>query len=290
MANINPVRYPGGKGRKSIVDRVLSLYPQDYFFGRVWVESFCGGCGLGLELANRGIVDHALFNDNDPRIAAMWNAIAYRSDELIKRLNDCSIDMKLFWEAKRVANDDTADEFDRGYYTYILNRCCRSGYIDGGVIGGNDQSGTYKIDSRFNRSTLNKKIARVGDMAKCGIIEFSRGDAIKLIGSLIERAQRDDDTLRDSNGKLPFLYVDPPYVKMGQACYRSGVDHRELARVLQLANEAGFEWLVSYDDCDIVRSLYDGYAVDYLHVTYSNNTVTRGKASELLISSNGFVR
>lgn len=278
---INPVRYPGGKGRKSIVDRVLSLYPDGSLDGVTWVEPFCGGCGLGLALVERGIVGSATFNDGDPRVAAMWRAMAYRTDEFVEWLEGVGIDMGTFREARRVANDAGAGWFERGCATYFLNRTCRSGYIDGGVIGGNDQSGRYKMDCRFNREELARRVGRIGELSADGTLRFVEPhDAVSLIGGLAGGALPDGTPV--DVGSL-FLYADPPYVVKGAACYRRGVSHDALAACLRDAGAHGVRWLLSYDDCDEVRRLYAGYRAEPLSVTYSNNDRTRGRTDELLI-------
>ena len=267
--SINPIRYPGGKGSKKIVDRVLSLYPEGHLDGVTWVEPFCGGCGLGLSLLERGVVGRCVFNDGDARIYDMWHAIAYESDRLIKDVFATDASIERFRQAKRDANDDASDAYLRGFSTFLLNRWCRSGYVDGGAIGGNDQTGKYKIDCRFNKATLTRNIRKIGELAAAGKLEFvDSQDAVDFMLS------RDDPS--------EFLYVDPPYVKKGAACYRKGVDHRRLADVLtgELKDR---DWLLSYDDCDEVRKMYDGCRFDTLSITYSNNTQTRGKTDEVLI-------
>lgn len=268
--SINPIRYPGGKGSKKIVDRVLSLYPDGYLSGVTWVEPFCGGCGLGLSLLDRGIVGKCVFNDGDIRIHDMWHTIAYDTDRLVSDILATDATMELFRQARIDANSDESDTYLRGLSTFLLNRWCRSGYIDGGVIGGNDQTGKYKIDCRFNKATLTRNIRKIGDLAAAGKIEFV--DSQDAIDFMLSR--------KGNAGE--FLYVDPPYVKKGAACYRKGVDHQQLADALtdELADR---DWLLSYDDCDEVREMYDGCRFDTLSITYSNNTQTRGKTDEVLI-------
>lgn len=47
-----------------------------------------------------------------------------------------------------------------------MNRTNRSGILDAGPIGGYDQSGTYKIDCRFNKASLIKKISKIAEYKK----------------------------------------------------------------------------------------------------------------------------
>lgn len=285
--NHNPVRYPGGKGRKSIVNQILAAYPYDYFKGRIWIEPFCGGCGLGLALLDREIIDRAVFNDADYRIAFMWQAMAYQTSRFIDDIEDIKIDMKTFRQAKHVIHDakpeqyDDGFKYDIGFYTFILNRCCRSGYIDGGAIGGNQQSGKYKVDSRFNKEKLIDDIAHIGKLAADDKAMFvGPYDAIDLMKSLGEIAVIDAD--EDSKA---FLYIDPPYIQKGSKCYRTRSDAQALCDYLKTEK---LPWLVSYDDCMEVHELYDGHAMKPLHLSYTSNAQTIGKTTELLISNDGF--
>lgn len=50
-----------------------------------------------------------------------------------------------------------------GFAMFFLNRTNRSGILDAGPIGGYDQSGTYKIDCRFNKEVLIKKISKIAE-------------------------------------------------------------------------------------------------------------------------------
>lgn len=302
MAGLNPVRYPGGKGRRSIVDRVLSLYPDGSLDGVTWLEPFCGGCGLGLALVERGAVGSAMFSDGDPRIALMWQSMAYSTDDFVRWMDGVSIDMGTFREMRKVANDPEADGFSRGAATYFLNRTCRSGYIDGGVIGGNDQSGKYRMDCRFNKPELERRVRRIGELAADGRLRFvGPYDAVSFTRLACHAHAAGKGTMPDvvadgvgpdcdastmgADGSELFVYADPPYVVKGAACYRKGVDHDELARCLHEVGEMGIRWLCSYDDCDRVRELYAGYRMEPLSITYSNNDRTRGRTDELLIMS-----
>lgn len=268
---INPVRYPGGKGSKKIAERILSLYPDGYFKDRTWVEPYAGGCGLGLYLMEHDLVRTCVFNDFDPRIRDMWKVIAYHSDRLIMEIDRLDITIDRFFEAKKIANDPSSTTFQRGYNAYILNRCARSGYIDGGAIGGNDQSGNYKLDCRFNKENLIAKIEHIGDLAEAGKITFTAGyDGCDMIDNRLGQYEK------------PFLYVDPPYYDKGKACYKERVDHEAIRKSLE---ETDVEWLLSYDRHPYIMGLYSDRRIEDLELTYSNNTATRGKAREMLIMS-----
>lgn len=283
--SINPVRYPGGKGRKSIVNCIINAVGIDSIQGHDWIEPFCGGCGLGLELANRRIIRTATFSDSDPRVMAMWKEVSYDTDRLIDSVNGFAIDMDTFAWARSTTNDRTQSQEDIGLATLVLNRCCLSGYIDGGVIGGKHQNGKYKLDSRFNKKTITKNIAIVGRMVDEGIIRFiGPNDAVSVIKDTIADVNAGETAPDDL-----FLYVNPPYMRIGGRCYKEKVNHEELCSALKEASTTGIRWLLSYDDCPEVRDMYRGMNMTYLDMSYSSNASTRGKVTELLISNDDFL-
>ena len=53
-----------------------------------------------------------------------------------------------------------------GFSTFFLNRTNRSGIISGGVIGGKRQEGAWKLDCRFNKSDLVKRIRKIAENKK----------------------------------------------------------------------------------------------------------------------------
>ena len=48
-----------------------------------------------------------------------------------------------------------------GVAAFFLNRTNRSGILNAGPIGGMEQKGNYKIDARFNKTDLIKRIQQV---------------------------------------------------------------------------------------------------------------------------------
>ncbi len=48
---------------------------------------------------------------------------------------------------------------DVGFSTFFLNRTNVSGVIKGGIIGGQEQQGEYKIDARYNGQNLIRKLS-----------------------------------------------------------------------------------------------------------------------------------
>jgi DNA adenine methylase len=129
--------------------------------------------------------------------------------------------------------------------TFFLNRTNISGVIKGGIIGGALQKGKYKIDVRFNKNDLLKRIARVNLFRDR--IKVSNLDGVNFINNIVKRKADF------------FIYLDPPYVQKGADLYMNYYakeDHKKLAKfVSKIPNR----WLVSYDNNEFIVQLYERY-------------------------------
>ena len=156
---------------------------------------------------------------------------------------------------------------------FFLNRTNRSGIIKAaGVIGGLAQNGPYKLDCRFNRNDLVRRIRRVAKYRNR--IHLTRLDALKFIAR--------------ASSKLPptaFFCIDPPYFRKGAGLYTShykSKDHGVLASaVLELQNP----WIVTYDNVPEIKALYRSRRRYEFDINYSIETKRRG--TEILIASKG---
>ena len=180
--------------------------------------------------------------------------------------------LSLYKEWKRWRNvylDNDASRLDRGFAAFYLNRCNRSGIIqNGGVIGGIDQTGSWKIDARFNKDTLRQRLERIYEDRDR--ISVSNLDGIEFI-----------DTL-DPESTL--YLVDPPYFKKGPLLYLNGLDadyHARLAEKFRSMEDA--PWVLTYDDCSEIRDLYEGWAAIHpFSLRYTARERRRG--NEVLIA------
>ena len=105
----------------------------------------------------------------------------------------------------------------------------------------------------------------------------------------------DFSTVIENNEARAILYLDPPYFKKGgdlyQCCFNSS-DHTRLADMLK---DTWHEWVLSYDDCEEIRSLYRWADIQELKQVYTitseKNKETDKRSSrtkiELLITKKG---
>lgn len=68
-----------------------------------------------------------------------------------------------FWLTQREVHrhTDEASTLDLAFATFFLNLTSKSGIVSGGVIGGLDQTGPYKIDARYNKPELSARIRKI---------------------------------------------------------------------------------------------------------------------------------
>ena len=160
MQNNTPLRYPGGKSR--ITGFISKIIKDNNIVDGNYVEPFAGGCGVALNLLLTGIVKDIYINDKDRSIYAFWYSILNNCDEFIEKINSVDISVEEWKKQQEIQkNKENCDLFELGFSTFFLNRTNRSGIIKGGIIGGLQQKGPWKLDVRFNKKKLVEKIANI---------------------------------------------------------------------------------------------------------------------------------
>ena len=249
--SLSPLRYPGGKYK--IYGEVKNLIEINKFGDRSYVEPFAGGFGIGLGLLRDNVVQTVILNDFDSHIYNFWHTILNHSEDFLQIMTETPITIEEREHQKKVYEDDTADQVRDGFATFFLNRVNFSGVITGGPIGGFSQSGTYKLDCRFNKDEIKNKVKKIALLRDR--FELYNYDASELI-------------TRHLQGRIHvcFFNIDPPYVEKGHRLYTNFFkedDHRNFERTV--AEHLGDAcWIISYDDCELIRDIYkDYYMVEY---------------------------
>lgn len=267
-AAISPLRYPGGKAALAgffgdVIEHLGIDSPR-------YVEPYAGGAGAGLVLLRQDRVDRLVINDIDPAVFAFWSAVVKDADAFAARVLDTPLTVEEWREQKAIYKAaDESDQLALGFAFFYLNRTNRSGILNAGPIGGVKQTGTYKIDARFNRDQLAERIAAIGALA-------NRITVLTVDGMAVTRRYGSDPST--------FLYIDPPYVDMGGSLYLNAFTHRDHADLAATLDRvpAG-NWIVTYDVSDFIRDRYHQHDVREYELSYSAHRT--GKAHELLIAS-----
>jgi DNA adenine methylase len=143
-----------------------------------------------------------------------------------------------------LCDEESNSDEETGFAFFYLNRTNRSGIINGGPIGGYEQDGGWKIDARFNKSELIRRIQRIAEYRHR--IKLYNMDAAKFIESIVP-----------SLPHCSLIYLDPPYYHKGQRLYDNYYVHGDHEKIAHLIQEMhGPEWLVSYDAVPEIDKMY----------------------------------
>lgn len=269
--SLSPLRYPGGKSK--IYEKVKNLIIANGYSDRTYVEPFAGGFGIGIGLLREGIVNSAILNDFDSHIYHFWYSVLFDTENLLRLITDTPITIEEREQQKFNYRDNNADPLCDGFATLFLNRVNFSGVIKGGPIGGLAQAGTYKLDCRFNKEDIISKIEAIAKLKNK--IKLYNKDAGYLIRMNLMKM------------KAPmFLNIDPPYVMKGNQLYTNFFtegDHLDFGRVVAKYLDEKFPWIITYDDCDLIRGLYKQFHIQEYSITHNAGGSVQGK--ELVITN-----
>ena len=265
----SPLRYPGGKSL--IYPFVASFLEENNLIGSVYAEPFAGGAGLALSLLYDALVSKIYINDKDNAIYAFWKTARDNTDSLCSWIAEVSLDIETWKRCHDVYLHPEQHSFeDLAKATFFLNRTNVSGVIKGGVIGGLDQHGSYKIDARFNRKSLIEKVHKLGEFSDKIIL--SNEDAFSFLG---KREKMKSDV---------FIYLDPPYYQKAPNLYMNFYrdnDHRLLSEKVMCLKK---KWMVSYDNHEFIKNLY----ADKHKILYSLQQSTSNRVGkEILVFKDG---
>ncbi len=241
----SPLRYPGGKNKLS--EFVAKICEKNNINGH-YVEPYAGGASVALYLLLEGKVAEITINDFDRSIYAFWWAVLNETSKLCKLIEKTEVDISEWHKQKEIhKNKKTSNLLELGFSTFFLNRTNISGIIDGGVIGGLDQTGKYKIDCRFNKAALIDRIENIAKFEKQ--IHLTNLDALDLIDEISNKAEKNNT----------IFYFDPPYYLKGPSLYYSHYksdDHKNVSEKIKDIKD--IHWIVSYDDVSQINKFYKG--------------------------------
>ncbi|SMG40624.1 DNA adenine methylase [Dethiosulfovibrio salsuginis] len=270
MPFYTPLRYPGGK--RKLVPFIENLIEANHLIGINYIEPYAGGAALALQLLFDGYASTIHINDLNASVFSFWNAVLNHTEALSRKIHDTHVSMEEWFRQKEIQANASSlvGSMDLAFSTFFLNRTNRSGIIKGGVIGGKNQEGEWKLDARFKKDELVRRIQNIA--AKRDKIKVTRMDAVKLIEQLPQDSRN-------------FLYLDPPYYKKGQGLYDNFYGPDDHKTVSQALERITIPWAISYDNTPEIRVLYK----DYKSLTYSLSYTAQEKAdgSEFLAVSEG---
>jgi len=249
----SPLRYPGGKSRG--VKEIIKYFPPD--IDRV-AAPFLGGGSVELELVSRGV--EVFGYDIFEPVVDFWQVLLKNPDKLARRVRKYfPLTRSKFYHFQKTFPKIKSQE-QRAAIFFVLNRASFSGTtLSGGMSPNHPRFTPTAIEylSRFK-------------------VEHFHVAKMDFKQSLAKHAE-------------DFLYLDPPYLIESKLYGTKGdahenFDHDGLAEIL--TKRKG--WILSYNDCEKVRKLYNGHSMVKLEWAYGMNADK--KSNELLILSKDFIQ
>lgn len=270
---VSPLRYPGGKLR--VVDYVKRLFEINNLMDGTYIEPYAGGASVALTLLFSEYASKIKINDIDRSIYAFWHSVLEETEDLCRLISDTPVNLDVWKRQREVqSRKEDVELLELGFSTFYLNRTNRSGILSGGVIGGKNQDGNFKIDARYNKVDL---IARIESVAEYkDRIELTSIDAVELI----RRYKR-------APSAKTLCYLDPPYYEKGRDLYLNYYnddDHRAIAEAIKKYKG---KWIISYDSVAFIKDLYQNYRQKEYYLSYSAGNPAKGK--EIMVYSDDLV-
>lgn len=269
-----PLRYPGGKGK--LTGFLKMIFEQNELLDGHYVEPYAGGAGIALNLLTHGYASCIHLNDLNPAVFAFWHSVINQPEALCKAIHDVEVTMEEWHRQKAILSDPANHSpLEIGFSTFFLNRTNRSGIIWGGVIGGKNQDGPWKLNARFNKDDLINRIERIALYRSR--IRLYNLDAAELIKTVLP-------TLPSKT----LIYLDPPYYVKGRGLYENHYLHEDHISIAKLVKKhITHHWIVSYDNAPEIIEMYKGCPTITYGINYTAQS--RYKGSEAMFFSKGLV-
>lgn len=270
-----PLRYPGGKGK--LAEFVKAVIRENRLADGDYIEPYAGGAAVAMELLIHDYVSRIHINDLNPSIYAFWHSVLNETDALCGLIERTRVSIESWYQQKAIQMEAGQHRLlELGFSTFFLNRCNRSGIIKGGVIGGKDQTGKWKLDARYNKPELIRRIVQIALHRRR--ITLYNLDAADLITQVLPNIPA-----------KALIYLDPPYYVKGEGLYDSYYSHDDHARIATLVASRikNHHWLVSYDNAPQIDALYSAYRRMTYRLSYSAQE--RVKGSEIMFFSDNLI-
>ena len=249
----SPLRYPGGKSRAVV--QILELLPQEL---DALCSPFFGGGSVELACASSG-VEVSGYDAFEP-LVNFWQVLLEDAEALAKLVEEYHPLSRSRFYSLQKHYFGISERTQKAAAFFALNRSSYSGTtLSGGMSLGH---------KRFTESAIER-------LANFGIDNLTVKHA-----DFRESIPDNPDT---------FLYLDPPYAN-GEKLYgdrgdmHENFDHIALANLLR--DRSG--WVLSYNDCEMIRDLYrDNIFVEAEWAYGMNNTRL---SNEVIVLSRDYIQ
>ncbi|MFR9651716.1 MAG: DNA adenine methylase [Rikenellaceae bacterium] len=260
----SPLRYPGGKSRA--INIISSLLPS---YGE-FREPFAGGASVFI-YAQQCYPDRKYWiNDIYTDLYKFWDYAQKDISSLIDRVyawkNRYANGRELFSYLNN--NFESFSDLEQAAAFFVYNRITFSGTTLSG--GFSPAAFTSRFtDSSICRLEMVSEVLRDARITNCDYSELVNAD-----------------------GEDVFIFLDPPYYSATKSALygKKGDLHKKFDHVVfaETMRNCKHKWLITYDDCDYIRELFDFAYIEPWNLTYGMRNVNKDgdqKGKELFISN-----
>jgi len=244
-------------GKKALRDEIVSRFPLDY---KRYIEVF-GGAGWVLFHKNPG-KDFEVFNDFNGNLVNLYRCVREEKEDLLNEL-EFMLNSRLDFEYMKYTLHSQAvlPDIRRAAYYYALIRYSYASGVD---------SFGSQPHSMWRNFPLIRAAAR-----RLQNVVIENKDCVKLINQY-DRPES-------------FFYCDPPYYETESYYEGGGFGRDDHARLADRLCSINGKFLLSYNDCPEIRTIYDRPGIFIEGTTRLSNIAQRYDAGcqypELLISN-----
>ena len=253
--NKSPLRYPGGKTRAiAILEQYLTTH---YSTRKTLLSPFFGGGSFELYLTSKGYQIQG--NDLFKPLYTFWQTLKESSEDIKDAVESVMPVTKEYFQELRTTIQTMTDPLEIAAAYYIINRCSFSGATFCGGFSKEASTG------RLNESSLNTL-----QQTNLENVTFSNLDCK---GFLLANPETTDTV----------IYADPPYYISSYIYGKDGDMHEGFDHVgFATAIKQRRDWIISYNDCPYIRTLYEGCRLEKVTWSYGMDNGKKG-SSEIVI-------
>lgn len=260
----SPLRYPGGKTRaRSIIVPKIQRQRATRL-----ISPFIGGASIELAWLKANPAGACDAFDLYSPLADFWRHTLSNPQGVATLANmHMPLDKKMFKAIQAKIKSRELSGIEMAAAFFVINRASFSGATNSGGMSTNHP--------RFNTGSVD----RLRDFRAPGL-SVAHACAFDVLSGL------DGYDLRSS-----VIYLDPPYALDSSTLYgdsgstHEDFNHAELAKKLRALSDQGWRFLMSYNECETVRHLYNGLTIERAAWSYG---MRLGASSEVLIYSEGW--
>ena len=257
----SPFRYAGGKfyALKHLLPFIDNISHKEYR------EPFVGG---GSVFFGKKPAQVNWINDIDSELIHIYQTMT-ESDLLVRLISKLDKEIASRERHSEVKGMEPCNDFERAFKYFYLNRTSYSGIMKKPAWG-------YKVGKSSPPENWGNMLVKAAPkLRNVKISDFDYEEVIKA------------DSEFDPEEVL--LYLDPPYIVADQKrAYINSFTIEEHLRLQKLLRNTKYKFLLSYDDSNEVRELYDWAYFTKLNWNYNTSNLSGGKrkvGNELLISN-----